>query len=267
MNAAPGKFEGQVSVVIPTWNRAPALCRAVNSVLDQTFAVAEVLVCDDGSTDNSREMVEAIGDPRVRWSEGPRGGRPAIPRNRGIRESRGEWIAFLDDDDVWLPHKLETQLALVERYDCKASCTNAFRVLPGGQPAGTFMEGGDVRLTFAELLESNRVVCSSALVHRSIMSLAEGFPEDPSMLAIEDYALWLRVATLTDFACVSCPSLNYWDDPVNSLRKDGVDVLTQTRRVCSDFIAWAVPRNIPKSFVRAARKKGVIAQFKSLIAR
>src|SRR5512135_2903291 len=125
-----------VSVIIPTWNRRETLERAVRSALDQTVVPQEVLVCDDGSTDDSRRIVEAIGDPRVRWVEGPRGGRPAIPRNRGIRESSGEWLAFLDSDDEWMRDKLARQLAAAAGSGCRAVCTNAERFIPGRGVAG-----------------------------------------------------------------------------------------------------------------------------------
>src|SRR5262249_7122187 len=102
--------EPSVSVIIPTWNRAATVMAAVESALAQTHAPLEVLVCDDGSSDDSAQRVGALPDPRVRWLPGPRGGRPAIPRNRGIAAARGEWLAFLDSDDEWLPDKLERQL-------------------------------------------------------------------------------------------------------------------------------------------------------------
>src|SRR4051794_13419670 len=105
-------MENSVSVIIPTWNRAATLGPAIQSVLNQTYPPREVLVCDDGSTDNSVDVVAQLDDQRIRWLPGGRGGRPAIPRNRGIGAATGEWLAFLDSDDEWLPDKLERQLGL-----------------------------------------------------------------------------------------------------------------------------------------------------------
>ena len=79
----------RVSVIIPVWNRADTVVNAVRDAICQTEGDLEVLVCDDGSTDDSRARVGAIGDPRVRWLDGPRSGCPAAPRNRGLREARG----------------------------------------------------------------------------------------------------------------------------------------------------------------------------------
>lgn len=99
----------KISVIIPTWNRAETLGKAISSALNQTFPPFEIVVCGvDGSPD--QEIFNLINDPRMRWIEGGRDGLASIPRNRGIKASRGEWLAFLDSDDEWLPDKLEKQL-------------------------------------------------------------------------------------------------------------------------------------------------------------
>ncbi len=99
----------RVSVIIPTHNRRAMLLEAINSVLIQTFQDFEILVVDDGSTDGTREAVGNIPDLRVRYFYQKNAGRSAA-RNRGLAESRGEFVAFLDDDDLFLPHKLEVQV-------------------------------------------------------------------------------------------------------------------------------------------------------------
>jgi teichuronic acid biosynthesis glycosyltransferase TuaG len=229
----------RISVIIPTWNRSASLGLAIQSVLHQTVKVAEVLVCDDGSTDNSFDVVKSINDARVRWVAGMRGGRPAVPRNRGIRESVGEWVAFLDDDDEWLPQKLEIQIAHINIHGSLAVCSNAYRILPGEELSGTLISWNSVKLGFQDMLDVNRVVCSSVLLHRSLFEVVKEFPEGNRLCAIEDYALWLRVATQTDFAYVSEPLLKYRDDPVSSFRKEGADVRTQSKFVLKDFLKWA----------------------------
>ncbi len=97
-------MRAEVSVIIPTWNAAATIKTAVLSALRQTYPPLEILVCEDGSTDNSKEIVESLNDARVRWLTGPHAGQPAIPRNRGIRKATGQWLAFLDSDDEWLPN-------------------------------------------------------------------------------------------------------------------------------------------------------------------
>lgn len=98
-----------VSVVIPTYNRAHLVGRAIQSVLNQTYQDFEIIVVDDGSTDNTEEVVKSFNDPRIRYirHDQNRGGSAA--RNTGIKMARGEYIAFQDSDDEWLPEKLESR--------------------------------------------------------------------------------------------------------------------------------------------------------------
>ncbi len=230
----------KVSVVIPTWNRGYCIARTIESVLAQTLGELEVLVCDDGSTDDTADIVRRITDPRVRWVPGPRGGRPAIPRNRGIREASGEWIAFLDSDDVWLPNKLAMQMAQLRRTGLRASAANALRLLPNQNVTGAYLPREKETVTFAEMAATNWVICSSAVLHRSLFDRIGFFPEAPEMKAIEDYAYWLRVATCGDIAYCSIPLLYYTDDPLQSIRQEAwIDVGIQRRRVLADFQAWS----------------------------
>jgi glycosyltransferase involved in cell wall biosynthesis len=104
-----------VSVIIPLYNKGPYIARALNSVLAQTFQNFEVIVVDDGSTDEGAEIVGRFGDPRIRLIQQENGGVSAA-RNRGIEATRAELIAFLDADDEWLPGHLETLLRLQDKY-------------------------------------------------------------------------------------------------------------------------------------------------------
>lgn len=228
----------RVSVVIPTYQRAEALERAVRSVLVQTWPVHEVIVCDDGSTDDSRERIEALHDERVRWSAGERAGRPAAPRNRGISLTTGEWIAFLDDDDEWLPKKVEAQLKRCAAEQTQACCTNAERVVPGQGKGSSYFQDLKGPLRLAELLPVNRVICSSVLVKREVLQRTGGFPETVALRALEDYALWLRVAAFTPFSYCPEPLLRYTDAPDSSLRGKSVNIDVQRDAVLSDLRAW-----------------------------
>ena len=206
-----------VSVIIPTWNRAAAVVEAVGDVLGQTEENLEVLVCDDGSTDDTRLRLEAISDPRLRWLDGPHSGCPAAPRNRGIRAARGAWIAFLDSDDRWLPTKLARQLEVARATGVGAVSSNATR-LRDGRPSGTVVDHRRPRIRTGDLLAWNPVVCSSMIVRADVLARCGGFPEDPVHLAIEDHALWLRVATITDIAFVPESLVIYRDEPATSVR-------------------------------------------------
>jgi len=239
--------EPSVSVIIPTWNRAETVVAAVASALAQTHAPLEVVVCDDGSTDDSEQRIRAIPDHRVRWLPGSRGGRPAIPRNRGVAVAQGEWLAFLDSDDEWLPDKLARQLAAVRVTGRLACCTNAWRIFPDLDRREVMRSGADGVRALADLLEGNDVICSSALVHRSLMAHAEGFPEAAVLKALEDYALWLRIACFTDFDHVAEPLVLYRDEPAASVRADGLDAKAQRVEVLADFLGWCRRHRDPRT--------------------
>ena len=246
-----------VSVIIPTWNRAISLERSIRSCLDQTVPVLEILVCDDGSTDNTKSLVKSFVDPRVKWCPGVRGGRPSIPRNRGIHSSKGDWIAFLDDDDEWHPDKIDRQLHRAAAAGTAAVCTNAMRRHPYAGELGPLLTDSDARFGFDDLLVSNKVICSSMLVRRVIIENSGGFPEDPQLKAMEDYALWLRVAVFTDIAFMQDRLVRYTDDPSQSLRKEPLGIHQQRRIVFSDFARWGEGSHVAASHVK--KVKNVLA--------
>jgi teichuronic acid biosynthesis glycosyltransferase TuaG len=212
-----------ISVVIPNWNGAGTIENAIRSCLRQTAQPKEVLVCDDGSTDNSEEIVRSIGSGIVRWLPGSRSGGPASPRNMGIKTSNGEWIAFLDSDDEWLEKKLESQLALASSLGCKACSTNALRRVNGKLMDSILLDRRQGRITIFDLLRMNEVVCSSMMIHRTIANRAGRFNVSPSLKAFEDYDYWLRIALFTDIAYVEKPLVIYSDMPHVSLRSKGIE--------------------------------------------
>ena len=106
----------KVSVIIPTYNRADLLPRAVNSVLSQTFSDYEIIIVDDHSPDNTQDVIAAFTDPRIRSIRHRTNRRQSAAINTGIANAMGEYIAFLDDDDEWLPNKLEGQVCPIRLF-------------------------------------------------------------------------------------------------------------------------------------------------------
>lgn len=227
-----------VSVVIPSWNRSRLLVEAVCSVLAQSEADLEVLVCDDGSTDDSEAAVKAIGDPRVRWLPGPHSGRPAVPRNCGVEQARGEWVAFLDSDDRWLPEKLAAQLSALAACGCLASSSNAWKLRRGRKASETFFDSLPDRIDFASLVSGNKVICSTAIIHRSVLAAVGPFAEGRDVTSGEDYALWLRVATRTDFAVPPGSLAVYRFQSEDSIQR-GIPPQALRRAVFLNFLAWS----------------------------
>jgi len=211
----------EISIIIPTYNRAEELYNALQSVSLQTFKNFEVLICDDGSNDNSEEIVKSFQDQRFQWLPGGRGGKPAIPRNRGIAHSRGKWIAFLDSDDIWNEKKLEIQLNELKKTDLKACCSNAIRYISKKKKEINFFQHNKNQIKLQDMLELNYVICSSMILHRSIIDITGGFSECEILTAIEDYHLWLKVSTITDIQYIDKTLVWYKDEPHTSIRKDG----------------------------------------------
>jgi len=185
----------RVTVIIPTYNRASLLPEAVDSVLAQTFADFELLVVDDGSTDDTRTVVQGHADPRVRYIQRQRGGISATV-NAGVREAAGELIARLDSDDVWLPEFLAVQTIALDRNPeagfvyAKGVAMNA----AGGQANGEIV-GRAPRFAddaFASLLTTD-CTCNITVVARR-MALVEAGLFDESLRMHEDWDMWLRVA-------------------------------------------------------------------------
>jgi glycosyltransferase involved in cell wall biosynthesis len=185
-----------ISVVIPTYQRVESCRRAVSSVLEQELPALEVLVCDDGSTDGTQDALEswARDEPRLVYLRTPRNhGAPAATRNLGLRKARGEWVAFLDDDDRWLPAKLRVQGEAISsgRYDVVAS--DATRSSGGAY----FGLERAVEPDRRELLRHNPIITSTAIARRDALIGAGGFTDSAMGMPIrgvEDYGLWLSLA-------------------------------------------------------------------------
>lgn len=241
----------KISVIIPTWNRAGSIAKSIHSALHQTLPPMEILVCDDGSTDNTSFSVKSIKNSKVTWIPGPHSGLPAVARNRGIKQAKGEWIAFLDSDDQWLPKKLEKQIDLANKTKCLAACCNAYRIEAGRRPKKYLNYSGET-VNFFDLLNVNQVICSSAVIHRSLLSKCLGFSEIPSLKTGQDYAFWLRVATQTPFVYLSEPLVRYLDEPRKSNRRFTKNPLLQKRVILEDFLWWGLKNNISLKYFQRA---------------
>jgi len=185
-----------VSVVIPTYNRAEMVMRAVGSVVEQTFQDFELIVVDDGSTDDTVARLQTLSDARIRLLPLPANSGGSRARNEGLRAARADLVAFLDSDDEWLPRKLEVQLArLRDSTDSRVAVAYCpwvtrdhlgGREVPGGLPANE----GDV---LEPLLRGWNVATSAALIRRGALEGVGGF--DERLPAAQEYDLWLRLAT------------------------------------------------------------------------
>lgn len=224
----------RVSAVLPTYNRRALLLEAIGSVQNQTFGDLEILVCDDGSTDGSREAVQALAgtDARIRWIEGGHSGLPGVNRNRGIRAARGEWIAFQDSDDLWLPGKLERQLAVLrEAPEAAFIYGYAVDLRPDGarRRMTPFRVQRSGRM-FQTLLLYSLVQTPTVLVRRELLERAGLFDERMRLTVAEDYELYLRLAALAPFHFVAEDLVHCRAQP-DSISADLLGGIDQVERV------------------------------------
>lgn len=206
----------RVSVVIPSYNSGRFVTEAVDSVLAQRRPAAEVLVVDDGSTDDTRQRLAGYGAP-VRYLYQENQGVSAA-RNLGVRAASGDLIAFLDADDVWHRRKLEEQLAVLGRRPDIALLGSDTFAWPAGQtPIVDEEPGGAVEtVPWRRLAVKNYFTTSSIVVRRSALERAGPF--DPKLQGPEDYDLWLRVAESAPVANLRLPLTGY-RAPAGSLSK------------------------------------------------
>ncbi|QOG03788.1 glycosyltransferase family 2 protein [Flavobacterium sp. MDT1-60] len=187
-----------VSVIVPTYNRANDLDRCLKSLQNQTFKDFEVVVCDDGSTDNTYEIVQRYSDLlTINYIHQNNFGGPARPRNSGIKEAKGNVIAFLDSDDWWYTNKLEVALANLKDYDLAYHNLDKYYSPDKikGKVFGRELYGN---ITKDLLINSNGIPNSSVIIKKEIIDKIGFISEDKELIAVEDSDYWLRASFVTN---------------------------------------------------------------------
>lgn len=193
-----------ISVIIPAYNRAHTLARALDSVFTQSLPPDEVIVVDDGSTDNTADLL-AGQYPQVRVLRQSNQGVSAA-RNAGIRAAHGEWIAFLDSDDSWLPQKLEQQSGLIAHNPGPRLChTEEIWVRRGVRVNAMKKHAKKGGRIFRDCLPLCVISPSSTLIRRDLLDESGLFDED--LPACEDYDLWLRICARESVLFVESPQI------------------------------------------------------------
>ena len=210
-----------VSIIIPTYNRASLLCRAIDNILEQTWKHIELIIVDDGSTDDTLQRLRSYGD-RIRVVTQPNRG-PAVARNRGLAIARGEIVAFQDSDDLWKPTKLERQVQLMERLGPTVPCclSNMDLGFIRGRKQTSFSYAGiqlrdqeGLWTNVAEVLATRFVFFNqAAAIRKSILEKLGGF--DETLIYLEDYDLSLRLALQGPWVVIRDPLVLYGNDADN----------------------------------------------------
>lgn len=213
--------EPLISVIVPTYNRAVLLREAIDSVRRQTYRHWELIVVDDGSTDDTPALLDGLDEPRLRVLRSEHTGHPGRVRNAGLAMARGEYVAFLDDDDLWQPGKLAVQVPLLASGRFRWSYTGFVRIDASGrqfwQTTPDRIRNGGI---LAPLLEVRAAVALPTVVaERTLIDEAGRF--DEAMRIHGDHALWLDLAARAEVVATPEHLTIVRDHPGRIFRPEG----------------------------------------------
>ena len=220
-------IRSEISVIIPTFNRSLELVRALNSLACQTDKEFEVVVCDDGSHEDIRAIIEEFtGRLDIQYVRIENSGGPARPRNVGIAMTKGKWLAFLDSDDWWDATRIEyLRPFMIGGRDLvyhQMTCAPVSGFPLGNEQLrklGRESKGG---MLHDMIIRGNPIATSGVLVKRTTFQRIGGFDEDPSLHAVEDFDAWLRLAEGGCTFCYVPQSLGYYSTGGDNISAFGV---------------------------------------------
>ena len=216
-----------VSVIIPTYNREGVLKRSIISVLEQTYTDLELIVADDCSTDNTADLVKSIDDDRLKYICLEKNQGACAARNAGISAAQGEYIAFQDSDDIWLPDKLETMLRVFSEVDTDVCFHKLIRYYPDGKKKSYFPDLNESRFVTHEEL------CNCAMIStQTIIGKREAFEEhkfDPAVRKSQDYDWAIRASRNFRFYYLNKPLVEQYYQS-DSISAQGIRVIKEMRQ-------------------------------------
>lgn len=222
-----------ISIVIPSFNSGSYVTEAINSVINQKYSPKEIIVVDDGSADNTKLVLNRfINKGSIKYIFQNNQG-PAAARNTGIRNTCGEFVAFLDADDIWSGDKLQKQMVLFNNpsvglvYSDMEYFGDRYKFKLFSELAGKFYRGS----VTANLLRRNFISTSSVVVRKSLFDEAGYFLENTARLRIgEDYHLWLRMSLISEF--------DFTEDPLVRYRIHGLQITNKSRLKTQQSLAY-----------------------------
>lgn len=247
--------EPLVSVIIPTYNRASIILRTIESVMAQTYQNLEIIIADDCSKDNTEEVVKAIQDKRIRYIRNVKNQGASITRNNGVEAGKGEYVAFLDSDDVWLPNKIELQLPLLQTHPYPEKVVGYTQVTNDQGVCVSVMpdRGKQQEEPVADYLFVKRgLIQTGALMMPRNLALA--IPFQPGIVPYEDMDLCLRLDAAGAFFVFEEKPLTVWHNerrsdrvtntndyllPLNWIRE--YEGLISPRAMKGFLVHWIVP--------------------------
>ena len=198
-----------VSIVIPTYNHAPMLQRALATVVEQTHQNWNAIVVNNFSTDNTLEVVAAFNDPRIQCVNFRNNGVIGASRNEGIALATGKYVAFLDSDDTWFSTKLEKCVEILESGS-DLVCHAEYWIDESGKSRLVAYGPSEAATHHNLIYKGNRISTSATVVRTALLIEVNGFDVAPELISTEDYDLWIRLAAKSDkFAFISEPLGEY----------------------------------------------------------
>ena len=198
-----------VSIVIPTYNHAPMLQRALATVVEQTYQNWNAIVVNNFSTDNTLEVVAAFNDPRIQCVNFRNNGVIGASRNEGIALATGKYVAFLDSDDTWFTTKLEKCVEILESGS-DLVCHAEYWIDESGKSRLVAYGPSEAATHHNLIYKGNRISTSATVVRTALLKEVHGFDVSPELISTEDYDLWIRLAAKSDkFAFISEPLGEY----------------------------------------------------------
>lgn len=180
-----------ISIIMPAYNAAHHIEESIKSVIGQTYTDWELIIIDDCSTDNTRQIVQSYVQQHsnIHYYKNKENCGVAHSRNRGVKIAAGEWIAFLDSDDCWNPKKLELQLGLALTKDAQLLFTGSAFMDENSQPLDYYLPA-PATVSYKELLKQNVISCSSVMIRKELI---QKYPMKHASKMHEDFAVWLKI--------------------------------------------------------------------------
>ena len=185
--------DGLVSVIMPSWNTGRFIAESITSVINQTYTNWELIIVDDCSTDNTDEIVSSFSDERIRYFKNEKNCGAALTRNRAMREAKGEWIAFLDSDDLWEPEKLSKQLAFMKDNGYVFSYHEYVKIDEESEPLNIYVSGPEV-VTKRKMYNYGYPGCLTFMYSAKVMGLIQ----IKDIRKNNDYAILLQLCKKAD---------------------------------------------------------------------
>jgi glycosyltransferase involved in cell wall biosynthesis len=258
----------EVSVIIPTHQRCGLLRRTLRSVLAQEAVDMEVIVVDDGSTDSTAALVSNVPDPRVKLARHAQAKGVSAARNRGVTEATGQWIALLDDDDLWAPEKLARQLDAARGSGCEWAYSGAvavspsLQIVPGGRPPRP-----DELLRALPYRNIVPAGSSNVIVRKELLQRVGPF--DPGLRHMADWDLWIRLGQAARPAVVDAPLVAYLLH-VNNASADSADIPSEMKILEKRYAVLRGGAQVDRAYIyrwiawnalRSGRRKQAVSNY------